>query len=128
MHTSIISLLYKNEFHVPNKWFFLVRIHSFQVWVFFQIFIDSELALHRPTYHMSAIISKYPSDRQVDGKVLTGHISQRACTSTLNQKVVPMWIVYLKKPRRIERINVFSRTDNMTWGKKDYTLQNCSWS
>lgn len=75
---------------------------------------------------MSAIISKYPSDRQVDGKVLTGHISQRACTSTLNQKVVPMWIVDLKKPRRIERINVFSRTDNMTWGKKDYTLQKIS--
>lgn len=80
------------------------------------VFIIVNLALHRRTYQMSTRITEYPSDKLVDGKVLTGHISQGACTSTLDEKVVAMWIVDLKKPRRIERINVFSRTDNLTWG------------
>nr|XP_034318991.1 uncharacterized protein LOC117687041 [Crassostrea gigas] len=71
---------------------------------------------------MSTRITEYPSDKLVDGKVLTGHISHGACTATLDEKVVAMWIVDLKKPRRIERINVFSRTDNLTWDKSnDFT-------
>lgn len=86
------------------------------------VFIIVNLALHRRTYQMSTRITEYPSDKLVDGKVLTGHISHGACTSTLDEKVVAMWIVDLKKPRRIERINVFSRTDNLTWGKKYFKI------
>lgn len=99
---------------------FFVRI-SFNFLL--HVFIIVNLALHRRTYQMSTRITEYPSDKLVDGKVLTRHISQGACTSTLDEKIVAMWIVDLKKPRRIERINVFSRTDNLTWGKKYFKLQ-----
>lgn len=67
---------------------------------------------------MTSIIDKHQSDRLVDGRVLSGHISQGVCTSTMDNQVFAMWVVDLQKPRRIERMSVFSRTDNLTWGKE----------
>ncbi|XP_052693521.1 uncharacterized protein LOC128171775 [Crassostrea angulata] len=73
------------------------------------------MALHRPTFQMTSIIDKHQSDRLVDGKVLAGIITQGVCTSTKENQVFAMWVVNLQRPRRIERISVFSRTDNKTW-------------
>lgn len=74
------------------------------------------MALHRPTFQMTSIIDKHQSDRLVDGKVLAGIITQGVCTSTKENQGFAMWVVNLQRPRRIERISVFSRTDNKTWG------------
>lgn len=67
---------------------------------------------------MTSIIDELQSVRQVDGKVSSGIISQGVCTSTKENQVFAMWVVNLQRPRRIERISVFSRTDNKTWGKE----------
>lgn len=58
---------------------------------------------------MTAIIDKHESDRLVDGRVLSVHISQGVCTSTMENQVFAMWVVDLLRPRRIECISVFSR-------------------
>lgn len=73
------------------------------------------LALHRPTFQLHTLFDGQPSSRLVDGKKSDLSIYNGQCTSTKNGQTFVMWRVDLEKLRRIERIVVYSRTDNRIW-------------
>ncbi|XP_052691414.1 uncharacterized protein LOC128169301, partial [Crassostrea angulata] len=73
------------------------------------------LALHRPTFQLHTLFDGQPSSRLVDGKKSDLSIYNGQCTTTKNGQTFVMWRVDLEKIRRIERIVVYSRTDNRIW-------------
>eukprot|EP00105_Crassostrea_gigas_P045303 XP_019929451.1 PREDICTED: uncharacterized protein LOC105344841 [Crassostrea gigas] len=75
------------------------------------------MALHRPTFQLNTISERHPSSRLVDGKQSELHINNNQCSSTCNYQCYAMWRVDLQNTRRIERIVVYSRTDNVECGK-----------
>lgn len=78
------------------------------------------MAGHRPSYQLHTFNAGQPSFRVVDGKKSNLDYYGSQCTSTQANKVFAMWWVDLQKPRPIERIIVYSRTDNLKWGKMSY--------
>lgn len=89
---------------------------DFILW-FILFFMTVNMALHRPTFQLNTL-SKYPSSRLVDGKKSNLHLNGDQCSSTMNYQCYAMWRVDLLNTRRIKRIVVHSRTDNLEWGKK----------
>ncbi|XP_034316459.2 uncharacterized protein [Magallana gigas] len=77
------------------------------------------MALHRPTFQLNTVSERHPSSRLVDGKQSELHINNNQCSSTCNYQCYAMWRVDLQNTRRIERIVVYSRTDNVEWGENN---------
>lgn len=75
------------------------------------------LALHRPTFQLHTLFDGQPSSRLVDGKKSDLNILSSQCTSTQDGQSFVMWRVDLENYRRIERIVIYSRTDNKKWGE-----------
>lgn len=94
---------------------------DFILW-FILFFMTVNMALHRPTFQLNTL-SKYPSSRLVDGKKSNLHLNGDQCSSTMNYQCYAMWRVDLMNTRRIERIVVYSRTDNLEWGKKKVNVK-----
>lgn len=94
---------------------------DFMLW-FILFFMTVNMALHRPTFQLNTL-SKYPSSRLVDGKKSNLHLNGDQCSSTMNYQCYAMWRVDLMNTRRIERIVVYSRTDNLEWGKKKVNVK-----
>lgn len=80
------------------------------------------MALHRPTFQLNTLSERYPSSRLVDGKKSNLHLYRDLCSSTMYYQSYAMWRVDLQNIRRIERIVVNSRTDNVEWGKENVEL------
>lgn len=78
------------------------------------------MAAYRPSYQLHTLNAGQPSFRVVDGKRSNLNYNGNQCTSTSDNQVFAMWRVDLQKLRRIERIMVYSRTDNVAWGKMLY--------
>lgn len=98
---------------------------DFVLW-FIQFLMTVNMALHRPTFQLNTL-SKYPSSRLVDGKKSNLHLNGDQCSSTMNNQCYAMWRVDLLNTRRIERIVVYSRTDNLEWGKKKVNVKLQTW-
>lgn len=98
---------------------------DFILW-FILFFMTVNMALHRPTFQLNTL-SKYPSSRLVDGKKSNLHLNGDQCSSTMNNQCYAMWRVDLLNTRRIERIVVYSRTDNLEWGKKKVNVKLQTW-
>lgn len=94
---------------------------DFTLW-FILFLMTVNMALHRPTFQLNTL-SKYPSSRLVDGKKSNLHLNGDQCSSTMNYQCYAMWRVDLMNTRRIERIVVYSRTDNLEWGKKKVNVK-----
>lgn len=73
------------------------------------------MALHRPTFQLHTLFDGQPSSRLVDGKKSDLNILSSQCTSTQDGQSFVMWRVDLENYRRIERIVIYSRTDNKKW-------------
>lgn len=73
------------------------------------------MALHRPTFQLHSLFDGQPSSRLVDGKKSDLNILSSQCTSTQDGQSFVMWRVDLENYRRIERIVIYSRTDNKKW-------------
>lgn len=78
--------------------------------------------MHRQTFQLNTL-SKYPSSRLVDGKKSNLHLNGDQCSSTTDYQCNAMWRVDLENIRRIERIVVYSRTDNLEWGKEKVNVK-----
>lgn len=85
-------------------------------------FVTVNMAMHRQTFQLNTL-SKYPSSRLVDGKRSNLHLNGDQCSSTTDYQCNAMWRVDLENIRRIERIVVYSRTDNLEWGKEKVNVK-----
>lgn len=85
-------------------------------------FVTVNMAMHRQTFQLNTL-SKYPSSRLVDGKKSNLHLNGDQCSSTTDYQCNAMWRVDLENIRRIERIVVYSRTDNLEWGKEKVNVK-----
>lgn len=80
------------------------------------------MALHRPAFQLHTLFDGQPISRLVDGKKSDLNIYSSQCTSTQEGQTFVMWRVDLEKYRRIERIVIYLRTNNVKWGETNHLI------
>lgn len=91
----------------------------FPIFIFFLV----NLALHRPTYQISTGLFSHPSSQLVDGRKSSLAIRDGQCSVTTPGQTFALWRVDLQSVRRIERVTIYSLTENKPWGK----ISSISW-
>ena len=76
------------------------------------------LALHKPTWQSSTLSSSTKSENAVDGNTRS-FLSDNTCAATRDniQEQDAFWWVNLQRVSTIQRIVLYFRTENLTWGK-----------